>query len=275
MLISVLSHSHHRVKRFSILVTTNPSQLKYLFNILCLFLLSLAPILVSAEEQSEEERFQIEYILFTHRSNSIPEQSLSTKDYSLKDHPVYTHLVSDFEPLTSNQYPLLKQDVMFLKEPLRKLKRSRDVTVVNYGAWQQIILPESTLLPIGIDELINVNTQYNTYQETRLKGSLIIKRSRYLHIDANLFLSDFQFYPPFKLTNWLLNINGNSSLISLLSPYAAHEIALQQHHSLAIPMKIHKLNQSRRLKYGEVHYLDHPAIGLIITINKLEPEPEL
>lgn len=78
-------------------------------------------------------------------------------------------------------------------------------------------------------------------QGTRLWGTLRLVQKRYLHFEADLrYRRD--------------GIGG-----------AAAEEAAQ----------VYSMTQSRRMRPGEIHYIDHPVLGLMVQARKLNPERDL
>ena len=249
----------------------------YLLTIITLLLALLCSLPIHAEEAEPtvDELFQIEYVIFTHRGNEQSEQATGNLSYQRAPNILRTHLIRGFEPLSMNQYPILDSGAMFLSDLISKLKRSRSVSVLSQGGWQQTILPESTLPPLEIDAIESTQTQAHAHKETRLEGTLTIKRSRYMHVDANLFLTDYIFYPEGDFLLWLLGLQSSKMDLSwMLTPYSPQEMLLKHSVANKLPGSIRKLQQSRRLKYGEIHYLDHPSLGLVITINKIERDED-
>lgn len=243
-----------------------------------LYLFSLALPVFSEEifAEPESEKFQIEYILFLHNENRTNEKESLNSIYKHSEGRDYTRLIKGYEPLSANHYPKLDSEQLYLSEALQNLSRSKDVRVIEHGAWQQSIQSESTLPPISINTLIQTKTGKDFHQERYLQGTLTIKRSKYLHIDTNIYLSDYIYFPEGNIIDWLLPGGlSKHNLISMLTPYSGNEMIFYRTASSPISRQIHALRQTRRLKYGEIHYIDHPVIGLITTINKLELDPEI
>ena len=70
---------------------------------------------------------------------------------------------------------------------------------------------------------------------TKLGGEITLHRGRFLHVTLDL------------------SLDTNTDIPALSQPY--------------------RLQQARRLRSGEVHYFDHPALGVVLTVRP-EPEPE-
>ncbi|MBA1148854.1 hypothetical protein H0Z60_17530 [Ectothiorhodospiraceae bacterium WFHF3C12] len=81
-------------------------------------------------------------------------------------------------------------------------------------------------------------------RDTRLYGTLTLFRGRYLHIDADLRYRMRRYQ-----ASWT-----------------------EREFQSGPPVYV--LTQRRRMRSGELHYLDHPALGLLIKVTPLEAEPD-
>lgn len=247
-------------------------------SVVIIFLSSLAFSAFSENLYNEEndDEFQIEYILFLHDISYDNEKAEHNRKYEWNENSPYTHLISGFAPLSAYHYPVLGQEQMVLQQALDNLSKSRETQVVSHAAWRQVIPSESTSPPVPINSLVKIKSEQPFLLESRIEGKLTFKRSRYTHVEAELYFSDYYFYPKASLIPWILESESNNlPLMQMLIPYSNHELSEYFYDYASIPGNIHLFDQSRRLKYGEIHYLDHPSMGLIVTINKVEAEPEL
>ena len=251
--------------------TSNMARLVAQCSIFCLlFITFCSAAAVTAEEQAAEW-FQIEYVIFSPVNIDPSVLRFADKHYSPAKKDQYNHLVSSFQPLTDFHHTLLDTNTMFLAGALRRLEKDKSITVLSHGVWQQEIKPETTLAPFLIKKTLPVTEPGNNYQETLLNGTLTIKRARYLHADADLYLGNFLYFPEKDLIQWLLTDSFEARpFSSIVQALRTEEASLMKEYSSAVPSKLIRMQQTRRLKYGEVHYLDHPGLGLIITINKIE-----
>jgi len=109
-------------------------------------------------------------------------------------------------------------------------------------------LMESPLMLANIDE-VKPAPGYS------LDGTLKLHLGRYLHLEADLL---YRSNPPAPEVN-------NTFLMSL--------------NEVKPPQTLFRMYQTRRLRSGELHYLDHPMFGMLVLITPYElpepaPEPE-
>ena len=92
-----------------------------------------------------------------------------------------------------------------------------------------------------------------------------------MHVDIDVFLADFTALPYTDLKDWVyVSDETRWPLNWLLIPLAYQHPALETTgESLVANNTIH-FKQSRRIKDAEIHYIDHPALGLMVTIKEIE-----
>ena len=130
----------------------------------------------------------------------------------------------------------------------RSIRRSKDYRMLLHDSWTQPIDAQSTAI------LLQGGDQFGDQFE--LEGTLSVRRTRFLHVETDLWLTRFE------------------ATGSLADPFQDHPIAKiypalilaaargQSHE----PSYRYHLAQQRRLRSNEVHYLDHPQFGVIIEI---------
>lgn len=217
--------------------------------------------------------------------------------------------IDEDTPLTSTQFwlkassPIPKPE---LAEAKQRLDRSEDYQVRHYLRWAEQLGDESEALPVRLDSAASGQAW------PELQGDITVYVSRYLHIKTNLWLNtdghhlpEWQMLPPPKpidpvqhidldvlrerlphqgselqevtplgRPDWLLEAgiglqfrylersrpdsSLSKSLIDEESPYPyRHAVGLQQ---------------TRRMRSGEIHYIDHPAIAVIASVTRIEGE---
>ena len=161
-----------------------------------------------------------------------------------------------------------------------------------HRSWLQQVPKQADSLPIVIDR------SGDSGQWPRLQGSVTLHLSRYLHLETNLWLNTPGDYLP---GNWQMPAPplGPPSLIieDLSSPeplpgMAAYEDTAAAAVEAAGPGEVVEetgeeiveegpvypwrhavlLQQKRRMRSNEVHYIDHPLLGIVIKITPVSAQ---
>jgi hypothetical protein len=142
---------------------------------------------------------------------------------------------------------------------LRSLNRSSRYRVLTHESWIQPISSEPT--PV----IMQAGQRYDDLYE--VEGILSLTVSRFLHVQANLWFTEFEQTgilrsgtPPATFAN--LSQETLSAYPDLLE--------VEQQRGQYFPARTHVMKQSRRMRSGELHYIDHPLFGVIVQINRYE-----
>lgn len=175
---------------------------------------------------------------------------------------------------------LLPDEELTLSDQARRLSRSREHRILFHGAWRQSMV-ENRQEP---SVLISGGELFDQHHE--LEGSINLHLRTYLHIETDLWLSRFatnfgQEGRPWPKLPWPPNQpveSGNSIKINdggtglwhqfnqnrndqyeaiLAQPYVVESIVLMQ--------------QNRRMRSDELHYIDHPKMGVLVKLTPYEP----
>ncbi len=135
---------------------------------------------------------------------------------------------------------------------LKRPSLSGYVKQINKQKNMQVIWQQSWLEPIqskakASAHQINLNLKGNP--NIKLQGEISLYRSRYLHISTNL-----------HLRHYAQGTEKNSSQQA------------QNYNIVDVPMRAALIRLSRRMRSNEIHYLDHPMLGVVI---KTRPVSEL
>jgi hypothetical protein len=178
------------------------------------------------------------------------------------------------------------------------LKWSKSHQLLFHEAWRQPVSSATSTPSI----VVSSGKLFGEHRE--LEGSFNISVSRYLHLSTNLWFTEFMrnsgvehtnnknYWPELPLrpsqkrvqvslpNNWL-DTDSSSQYDSLGGDSSAWNSALQLDNSLDsqapssvskayLPAQISVLQQQRRMRSGEVHYLDNPRVGMVILIKPYE-----
>ena len=202
-----------------------------------------------------------------------------------------TQIADPGTPLTppANAKPLLPTPFIALPAAQREfngkaayMQRSGRYQTLFHQSWAQPVLAQGNALPLILDR------SGDTGQWSRLQGSVTLYLSRYLHLETNLWLNTSGDYlpgewrmpapplgPPSLIVEtsidetpgafgeqWVESTTGSAAdgepeqSIGPVYPYR-HAVLLQQ---------------KRRMRSTEVHYIDHPRLGVVIKITPLTEE---
>jgi len=119
------------------------------------------------------------------------------------------------------------------------LQRSGAYDVLVHTAWRQAGLDRTLAQPYRVPG----GTRRSGY---RLEGTIRLVRERFLHLDIDLLLSKPQ---------------------AALTPGQTRDM----------PDRVYELNETRRVRRGELHYFDNPRLGVIAQVVSYEASepPEL
>lgn len=204
----------------------------------------------------------------------------------------------------------------------KRIARTNHLHLLFHQAWRQPLTGADQAPAI----VVQAGKQFDDHYE--LEGSLKVSVSRYLHIDANLWLTAFEAnygqpqgqWPelpeaPINVANIVIEQSIGNELgddnenlldedVNQPAEPAPSEISSQQLDSLLFaepttdnlggfnfntgmkpvneapePEKIKNfvvtqivtLQQQRRMRSGELHYIDHPKLGLLVKVTPYDP----
>ena len=146
----------------------------------------------------------------------------------------------------------------------RALERSPDHKLLFHGHWRQRVVSSHEATSIYIEDLRERNSR------PTLNGSLTIRfneKEDRVVVDANL---------------WLIETAGateNSMEWRLPEmPAALNDPTNGENRSTtnsSRSLRVYPMQQSREMRSNEFHYLDHPALGLIIAVRPYNPPIEI
>jgi len=245
----------------------------------------------SLEEVKPVNRYLIEYILF---KQAVPD--MAVLEFEKVGKPItpsmdavhlYSHGFSN-HPVAPTSVPLKA-----LSGTQKRLNR-KGYTVLASGAWQQAIDSDEQTAPLVISSTSHINTaRFDGVAIEGIKGDapdtesslsertedfyaeLTIKRSRYMHASLSLDYRFKQVFPYASMFDYILGRQGAipygmSALIPLDQDFLSMLGSTQEVSEHTIT-SFH-LEQSRRIKSGEIHYIDHPYLGALITIQRLKED---
>ncbi len=264
------------------------------------------------EAKDPVTRYQIEFVLFKQSSPDMEvlEYEKILEPLVPASNPVQLYPYSAHAPSKNHLAALNDQHETVLASTANRL-RKQNYEILAEGAWQQALdndtrsralalRPDKNLQPFWLkpkpntyetdgstepklaSEELSEQSTSSVYLETSARqtitedfyGELNIKRSRYTHaeIELDYRFKQYVYYP--HILDYLNAGFFGSSFVSLVSPLSSNRLAAtpKDEQLGELTVKSFKFEQSRRIKNGEIHYLDHPYLGLIVTIKRLKQD---
>ncbi len=214
----------------------------------------LAPASVHPQDSAEAPWFTVEVVVFAHNAGGGLTEEIWPATPGRPDLTNAVALTPDGTPLLDSapgEPPSLLPagaDGRQLGGIVRALKRSSAYDPLVHLAWRQAGLDRRRALPIQVrvgppDE------------PPLLEGTLRVHLSRYLHLSADLVYA--RDVPPEGADEAAVAADQGAPLDGGASA-PRRDTAL------------FRLNQSRRMRSGEIHYVDHPVFGIIAEIRPHE-----
>ena len=147
-----------------------------------------------------------------------------------------------------------RYDDLSLRTAATRMRRSGDYAVMHHGRWLQAVPPRDDAAPL----LIQVGAQMPD-ASFELEGSVSVTLGRFLHFAAQV---------------WLRQVPPDS----LAAPNLARDESISRPDSAPVdaegskmdPARHVLLSESRRMRPGELHYLDHPWLGILVRIEPVD-----
>lgn len=177
--------------------------------------------------------------------------------------------------------PLLGAQYVEHKNAANRIQRTSRHRLLAHMSWLQKIEDEGTATPVAILAGENVNGFYE------FAGSIKLHRSRYIHVQTDLWRSYFikegsdnvalpimlpKITPPHVAQDSAAatdadNTTSDEMLLQKMANLLDSEVLPDQ----PAVSRVATLQQKRRMRSREIHHIDHPLMGIIIEVRPFEP----
>ncbi|MFK7159926.1 CsiV family protein [Marinospirillum sp. MEB164] len=202
---------------------------------------------LSAEVRHNEREYRVEILIFAQE----PGEGASERPGAPYQpaHPANEALSLGATPfwhsLSQRTHPQVRSLPTQLNRQARALERSDDYRLLFHEAFQMHLVGRDRTVPL----LIEGGERVDGHPE--LLGQLHLSVARFLHLETDLHLNHFE-HRATQLTQ--PHANSAEDITSLLSEITASS-----------PMQ-----QRRRMRSSELHFIDSPQLGLLILIERAE-----
>ena len=195
--------------------------------------------------------------IFIELNGELPEQLTLSKHYIPE---------LNFKKLPSTTYHLLDEVAAIEKSDSRR--------VLLHTAWVQPGLPQDTSIDVHLNQtfpaiysndLSNDNPEQTLQTPTMVSGSgtldalIRVSLARYLHVETDLLLT----------YNEILRIEDKSDLNNHLD-FEKETTKMEDPSLEPLPNQYHITQSRNRIRSTELHYLDHPLLGMLFIFTKHE-----
>jgi hypothetical protein len=206
--------------------------------------------------ENHERWYQVELIIFARNNEASAQQENWPKNISL----AYPENLMNLSPAGSNNsngFNMLQPEARQLNSQANSIAKSGSYSLLFHQAWKQMITRKNTSI------LIQGGKIFNGHYE--LEGSISLSVSLYLQLQTNLWLT--QFAPAATDVNdgWpeLPAIPGTGSIIT--------GSVINETIPEFVTKRIVKINQQKNMRSVDIHYIDHPLVGIIIKTIPIAP----
>ena len=215
----------------------------------------LALCLLSTSALASDVGYEVEIILFEDVSGVFDHTEHWAAEAALVDKQAPDALIKvDPREARADDYTLLKPDQYRLSRQAEKLEKHPDYRVLVHSAWKQKGLDKDQVFALPLDSRTTPAPEdAGTAAADYVTGNITLIMSRYLHVQSKLQL-----------------VRPNQALPVPVSQPAEGEFPVAQ----PLQTQTYTINFERRMRSREVHYLDHPLVGLIVLATPFKIEPE-
>lgn len=234
-------------------------------------LLSLIALTTGLAQAEETRWYDVEVILFAQTSDSYRSSESWPVDYATPDtsraRTLRGYAGRSGKPVA---FTMLGSSALRMNREAARVEKASDLELLAHFGWRQPGLESNRSIAVRIGDYLPGAEKLGNYpaselppgvaSKPRLEGTLRLVLSRYLHIQTDLLYRE---------------PNENASAVSVAAPAnglskadATDLVAMANDSASADPSSYHvyRMEESRRMRSTELHYLDHPVFGMIIRV---------
>lgn len=252
------------------------------FCMAALFLAGVLPASATNAQAADSRWYQVEVIVFKRQQQDHQEQwptnirlGYPTRWVELQPQGSQPGAEADeTDAAAPAPFVILPRADYKLVPHANALQRDRRFQVLFHQAWRQSLVGPRSAPAV----LINGGASFGSHKE--LEGSITLSFTQFIQLQARLWLTEFEANQGQEPGNW-----PSLPPIPFTTPAAADDsfpLPLNEQQPSAttalesdrfLPSRIVVLQEERRIRSNELHYLDHPLFGLIIQLTPYQPTP--
>lgn len=272
---------------------------------------ALSDPLAPTDTASDTDEFGYQTITISHVTEEVEDSDPEIGAISITD-PLAVPLESELElsvsdapsdaPITPTPFTVLPRSELEFQGKAAYMQRSGRYKTLFHETWLQPMAAKTSAIPIIIDR------SGDDESWPMLQGSVTFYLSRYLHLETNLWLNTAGGYLPpewsmppaplgpkslmviqppeeepiydplLPIDDPLLAIDAQELPSAYTEEVMSEELMTEEETELepAEPLSPWRhavvLSQERRMRSTEVHYIDHPLLGVVVKISPVTEE---
>lgn len=229
--------------------------------------------------QNEGRWYNVEILIFKRLDQNRQSQELWRSDISL-NYPNFYEYLKTPKTQAKSHLSALNNESYVLRRYRDALKRNENFRILKHIAWSQQMALEKKSPAIIISGGENIGNH------KELEGYVKIHIARFLHVTSNLWLTDTSANNVESNAQWPAlpakpsrtkagilkskNIKGSQEVQNEKNTGTLADIERGFNTNYTSPYPIITLQNKRRMRSNELHYVDHPAMGIMIFITPIE-----
>ncbi|WP_369857808.1 CsiV family protein [Candidatus Thalassolituus haligoni] len=174
--------------------------------------------------------------------------------------------------LTALKLPIVMSDELWQPlAPLSTLQLKREANRIDPQADMDVVWHQSWLEPVQDDAGVivhAVNLTDSGEPEIQITGGFSLYLSRYLHISTDLHVQHLSSQMPTDPQLKTLNSSVANTSTTSFPVIQSIEEPLTIHGRY--PIRATEVRQKRRMRSKELHYIDHPMLGIVVILTPVE-----
>ncbi|MGB0467598.1 MAG: CsiV family protein [Pontibacterium sp.] len=234
--------------------------------------LCILPFSASAEKTPW---YQIEMLVFANKDPGVLDDEFWPRKVDIAHQSNAVRLRPPMQNAAAyDAYELLPTSSLLLNEEKQRITRHHRYRVLYHAGWLQPVEQQKRARPIHIQA---GNVLDNGMYE--LEGYVTVDRGRYLHFKPDLYHSRKLSAGESSLLQEFLNAGDQPAIVvpadaaqgtDTLRPLPATQVS---NSFIEVPEFLTvNLKQGRRMRSEEIHYLDHPLMGVMVLMLPVNPD---
>ena len=224
---------------------------------------------VNSAAQNEGRWYTVEMVIFKRLDKQYLREQWPT-DVNLQYPSALTQIQS-----TTENYQAIPSDEFQLGNYAYALKKNNNYRVLYHQGWKQQMFAKKDSPAI----LISGGKSIRDFKE--LEGSIKIHIGRFLHLETDLWLSEQPSIPQVGLEDSQLTTNNQNQQIAQwpVRPNPSRNATSSEENRVTWTLSednrktdvpVYVLRQSRKMRSEELHYIDHPLLGIMVLITPID-----